>query len=816
MNWRFCAAALLAAPACVVAQAQEAASEAPAVIAVPEPPAAAPAAATEPAQGQIQEVIVTAQKREQSLQDVPISVTAIDGSFMKDTGAADLAKVSVYVPNVRVDSHDIGSPQVFIRGFGTNAFNPSFESSVGLVQDEIYYGRPGYFTESLFDVDRVEVLRGPQGTLFGKNTIAGVYNVSTKNPGPLWEGEAHASYGSDEQQTVEAGVGGMLNDWAGLRVSGLYRHQDGQLYNSYLDRDEEAFYQKAGRIKLRLTPGESLRSDLIVQSSKTSAPFWPYQLYRLDSDTRNYLQSFDARVEDNPYDFRTEFNTAGRIQKGSSTAALNNKWEIGDLAGLHDASGVLILAGSRFHIDQFNELDVSPADIAWLDSHEHHKQLSAEARFSAEADSLFGLGQKVDFVAGGFFYDSRYQLRASINAGADLGSYLLTRDFCELAGVSPTLCGDGNTVSLPGLAILGTLTSPLTRGDNFAFDYTQDTLSLAGFGQMTWYLTEHWAITPGLRLNRERKKVDSSGTRNCTLDSLGVPVCVIATMLSAQNYEASGLSRSEADLSPKFVLQYFGDSGVNLYASYARGFKSGGFNSLSYTGDNLGFEPEKAQTYELGLKSTLLDNTLRFNATLYETKFRNLQVLAFNGVFFDVSNAGAATSRGVEGDLLWMTPWNPLQLMGSFGWLDAKYDHYSGAPAPVRNPQTGALQIGATQDLGGQRIAFAPRATATLTPTLSFSLFELDARVSGDVIYQGDQYTDTDLDPATHVAAYFEYAARLIVSSPQQAWTLTLGGNNLSDKRVLNQVIDATFFPGSYFAQQAAGRQLYAMLSFRF
>jgi len=352
---------------------------------------------------QLQEVIVTAQKREQSLQDVPISVTAIDSQFIRDTGAADLARVSQYVPNVRVDAHDPGSPQVFIRGFGTNAFNPSFESSVGLVQDEIYYGRPGYFTESLFDIDRVEVLRGPQGTLFGKNTIAGVYNVTTKSPGAVFEGDGNVTYGQYNDQRLEGGAGGMLADWLGVRVSGTYRHQDGQLYNSYLHRDEDALTQKAGRVKLRFVPNEAVTSDLIVQSSATAAPFWPYQLYKLDADTRSYLQSFDPGVEDNPTDFRTESDTPGSINKGSLTFALNNRWTIGDLGGLHDAAGVLIVADSHFHIDQLNDLDVSPADIARLDSHERHKQLSAEARFSSTADSLFGLGQQVELVAGGFY-----------------------------------------------------------------------------------------------------------------------------------------------------------------------------------------------------------------------------------------------------------------------------------------------------------------------------------------------------------------------------------------------------------------------------
>lgn len=809
--------ALLLAAATATAAAQQADIEVDSLETIAVAPPAEPAEAlssSEPAQ--LEEIVVTAQKRSQSLQEVPISVTALDGGFIRETGAADLADVALYVPNVRVDADDLGSPQLFIRGFGTNAFNPSFESSVGFVQDDIFYGRPGYFTESMYDVDRVEVLRGPQGTLFGKNTIAGVFNVTTKNPTDTFSSDGRVTYGSFNTQRIDAGAGGMFADWGGARVAGLYRKEDGQLRNTFLNRDEEALEQKAARLKFRLFPFDSVTSDLMFQASDTSAPFWPYQLFKLDDDTRGYLEAFDAGVEDNPTNFRTQSDTAGFINKGSQTLGLRTQWAIGDIGSVHNSNAVLVLAGSRFHINQLNELDVSPADIARLDSHEHHEQLSAELRFAGETDTLFGFGDKVEFVAGGFVYDSRYQLRASINAGADIGSYLLTRDFCQLAGLPPGICGDGSNVSLPGLPIFGDITAPLIGPDNYAFDYLQDTLSIAGFGQATWHITERWAVTPGVRINREQKDVDSRGTPNCRLAVGDNPPCVISTLLMANAYDQRGLQRNEFDVSPKLVLQYFADTGVNLYGSYARGYKSGGFNSLSYTGEDLEFRPETADTFELGAKSEFFDRTLRFNATLYRTKFTDLQVLAFNGVFFDVSNAASATSQGLEGDFLWLTPWQPLQISGSFGLLDATYDDYRDAPAPVRDAN-GNLQIGALQDLSGKRIAFAPRQTASLTPQLSFPLpLGLGGRLAGDVIYQGDQFTDADLDPNTFVPAYTIYNARLTIANDDESLSLTIGGTNLGDKRVLNQVIDATFFPGTYFAQQANGRQLFVAIAAQF
>ncbi|MEK6806189.1 MAG: TonB-dependent receptor [Pseudomonadota bacterium] len=812
--------------------AETPAAEVPAQPPAPEPATiaveAAPAAAVEspspePQARQIQEVTVTAQKTEQSLQEVPISITALGGEFIQDTGASGLADVSLYVPNARIDADDPGSPQVFIRGFGTNSFNPSFESSVGLVQDEIYFGRPGYFTEALFDIDRVEILRGPQGTLFGKNTIAGVFNVISKGVRDSLEADGRIFYGEHNEQRLEGGAGGMFNDWVGARASVLYRKTDGQLFNTLTERDEEQQTQKAARLKLKLGASERISTEITGVTSRTEAPFWPFQLFKLDDDTRTYLESFDSKVEDDPTNFITSYDTVGYIEKGSDTIGAKTEWRVGDLGPFKDLTPVLVLGGSRFHIDQLNELDVSPADIARLDSHERHRQTSAELRFSTQADSLFGLGEGVEVVAGGFYFDSEYSLFARVLAGADIGSYLLTCDFQILAGAA---ADNSECVSAgPGLPQIGPITASLADGDTYQFDYDQSVRSKALFGQFTWNLTERWAITPGVRVNQEQKVVNTKGASHCQTKDAGLPTpCILENILMSMDYDLRDLRRDEMDVSPKFALQYFGDS-INYYASYARGFKSGGFNSISLgracddpddptscrvvTSDDLEYEPETAETYEVGAKGKFLDDSLAVNLTLYQTKFENLQVLAFNGVFFDVSNAGAATSSGLEADFQWLTPYEPLTIIGSLGLLDAKYDRYASAPAPI------SQGVNQKQDLAGQRIAFAPSGTATLTPMLSYDFGLFRAKAAADILYQGDQFTDTDLDPNSFVDSYIKYSARITLSSPDEQLSLTLGGTNLSDQRVLNQVTDATFFPGTYFAQQAPGRQLFATLSFR-
>ena len=781
-------------------------------IPVAEPPATPPP--EEPAQ--LEELVVTAQKVKQPLRRVPLSVTAIGGDFIAETGSADLADVSLYVPNCRVDADDPGSPQVFIRGFGTNAFNPSFEASVALVQDELYFGRPGYFTEAMFDIERVEVLRGPQGTLFGKNSVAGVFNVTSRSVDSDFSLDARLLGGEDGEKRYEGGIGGMITDWFGGRIAGMQREQQGELYNQFLNRSEESLEQTAGRVKAILYPGLGIKSELTAVAADLEAPFWPFQLMKLDADTRDYLDDFDPAIEDDPRNFVTSFNTPGFIEKGSDTVGLKTEWEAGDLGALHAFTPVLVLGTSTYYVDQLNEIDVSPADIADFDNHEDHEQNSAELRFSGAFDSLFGLGTGLEFVVGGYSYESDYTLLVHVNAGDDLGSYLQTNDFAQLAGAP----GGLGTPLVP---------APVpTDNDYYQFDFAQGVESEAFFGQVTWRLTDHWAVTPGLRYNRESKRADSAGLGHCQArDTSGDPStpCFMQELLEANNYDHRDLRKDETDLSPKLALQYFGER-INYYASYARGYKSGGFNSIAFgrvcddpndptacrtiTREELEYEPENARTVEAGAKARTEGGKFALNVTYYQTEFDNLQVLAFNGFLFDVTNAGKAHSKGWEADFQWLTPFEPLRIMGSVGLLDARYDEYPGAPAPI------SQGIGTSQDLAGKRIAFAPERTATLTPTLTLLLGDYIATLAADALYQGGQFTDTDLDPNTWQPAYMKYAARLMVSHAGGWWTASLGGTNLTDERVLNQVVDAPFFPGTFFAQQAGGRQLFGALTLRF
>lgn len=759
------------------------------------------------AQRVIEEIVVTAQKTEESLQDVPISVSALSGDFLQENGIGDLVEVSQFVPNVRVEFTSPSSPQVFIRGFGTNTFNPSFEPAVGLVQDEIFFGRGTYFTQSMYDLARVEVLRGPQGTLFGKNTIAGVFSASTRDAPQALGGEGNLLYKHEQfaDQRLEAGIGYRSSDSFGMRISALGWTRNGRINNTKLNRKEDNKRQDALRLKMQWEPLDQASLQLIAQNSATEVNFWPRQLMSLDQDTYDYLVNFDERLEDDPLNFQTSFNTAGELYQGSDTVSLKGDYGFGSALGLSALSSTLIIGLSWLDVMQYQDLDVSPADLLILDEVDDYRQTSLEWRFNGDAPSLFGLAKGARFIAGAYYFQSDFHIIADVIGGQDLASYAQTKDAQQM------LSGQSNPPGNPLGGLLGGVIPPIldfvSETDYYRFDYFQDTSAYALFGQLTWDITERWVLAPGIRLNREEKLSTPTGTEVCT--NKGVTPCITATIMGANDYAPGTITRVEENVSPKLSLTYYLSDDISVYGSWTRGFKSGGVNAISFTGEELEFEPERAQSFELGVRTRLFENTMKFNATLYRMDFDDLQVLAFNGLFFDVTNAAAAYSEGLETDLQWLTPYTPLSINASAGYLRARYKRYDAAPAPI------ADGIGALQDLSGRTLAFAPELSATISPTLEYTIAAFPLKIAANIHFRDEHYTDSDLDPATRIPATTTYSAHIALSSSDERCNVLIGGKNLTDERTLNQVIDTAMFPGTYNPSQNPGRLVYGSVGCR-
>ncbi|MBB3047220.1 outer membrane receptor protein involved in Fe transport [Litorivivens lipolytica] len=740
----------------------------------------------------LEEVIVTAQKTAQSLQDVPISVSAVTGDTLRQANISTLAELAVQLPNVNFASEGQQNNQVYIRGFGTNPFNPSFESSVGLVRDEVFYGRSAYFSEVPFDIERIEVLRGPQGTLFGKNTVAGVFNLTSR--GVTEEPQLYLEMGSSEHggRKAELATGAMLGDSAGVRLAAVHNSTDGELYNTALDRNEENPDYNAQRVKFLWLPHDAVEVELLAQRSDTEMNHWPQQLWQLDDDSRNYLEQFDAQVEDDPYNGTSSMNTPGFLQRDTSTIALKTEVDFGAALGLEQLDMTVVAARSELTLDVVADLDASPADIATMFAFDEHLQHTLEWRFSGSNDGLFGLGSSLDFVGGLFYYSADYGFDGGFKQGEDTTDYVLTEDAAELAG--------DFAVAIPALYAL-TLTQDNQR---FDLDFTRDTRSLGLFGQFTWFVTDTFLVTPGLRVNRETKRADVRGTLGCDRAIPESP-CTFGLVLGAQTYALTDQERSVTDISPKLSLMYAPSDELNVYLTASQGFKSGGYNALSFTGEQLTFDDELARSVEIGSKGRFFDRSLSVNLALFHTEFDDLQVLAYNGVFFDVRNAATATSRGLEVDWQWLTPWQPLSINGALGILDSTYDSYPGAPAPY------AAGRDSEQDLAGGEVAYSPEHSLTVSPMLQIPLGNRHGlQAVLDVVHTGDKYTDTDLDPNSLVKANTKLNLRVSIGHISQLWSFTVGIKNLTDEKTLNIVTDAPFFPGSYYAHQSPGRAVYS------
>ncbi|MEX1666369.1 TonB-dependent receptor [Zhongshania arctica] len=746
----------------------------------------------------IEEVIVTSQKTSQNLQDVPISVSAITGDALRDANISTLSELAVQLPNVNFASEGQRNEQVYIRGFGTNPFNPSFESSVGLVQDEVFYGRAPYFSELPFDVERIEVLRGPQGTLFGKNTVAGVFSLTSR--GISEEPQLYMEAGISEHggTKFEIGAGGMVSDRVGVRVSALNARHDGQIYNYFIDRDEQAFEYSAARLKMLFLLSDNAELELTALTGATDSNFWPNQLYILQDDTREYLQDFDPNIEGDGFDYSMSANTPGTADKDTNTFAAKLSIDLTEAVGAEQLDMTVVLASTDMQVTTLADLDGSPADIATMFIDDDYQQYTLEWRFSGRTAAPFGLGEGVDFVTGIYLFKSDYVFHGGFKQGEDTTDFILSGDAAQLAG--------DLALALPALYAL-TLTQRDQRYD-LNFDRTSESASL--FGQFTWHLTDTFSVTPGLRMNRETKQADVAGTLSC--ESVvpvvgGLAPCTFGLVLGANTYDLSDQERSVDDFSPKLSLMYAPNDEINFYSTMSVGFKSGGYNALSFSGEQLTYDDETARTIEFGSKGRFFDRSLSLNVAVFYTEFEDLQVLAFNGVFFDVRNAATAASKGLELDWQWLSPWEAFSLSGALGLLDSYYTSYPGAPSPVTDGQ------GAEQDLAGREVAYSPESSLTVSPKLEIPLGDnLGIQTVLDIVHNGDKYTDTDLDENTKVPANTKLNLRISLGHISRSWAVTVGMKNLTDERTLNAVTDAPFFPGTYFTQQAPGREYFASL----
>lgn len=729
------------------------------------------AAAQETESTRLDEVVVTAQRRVESVREVPLSMSVFDDEFLRDAGIADLRDLAKFIPNVSINPE---FKTAKMRGVGTKA-GALTEPAVALVYDGIYYGRDSYLFLGMLDTERVEVMRGPQGLIVGKNASAGALAFHSHEPEFEPMIAATSQLGSFNDRKLNIALGGpLLDDRIAYRVAAAAQKSDGAFYNT--TRDEPA-----GGVDNLIARGSVLvpfasGSDLLVMVGhadnlkRLEGP----QFSILTQQAREYHSSFDPEVEANADDRLSLDFPALRKHTGQwATARYERDFQdftftsIGGWADSHDA----------YSLDG----DGGPGNALPLFGFENYRQFSEELRLVSTPGTL-------EYTAGLYGFHSAVAgfQRTIIGAYSEDGSFAdQLPDGIGIADVSD---------STSGVIIDGTFDQQTTTG--------------AAFGQAKYRLSRALALTAGLRYTYERKSIQL--IRENKPDGAEP---TYAAALGAEEFTAQGSLR-ESDLSWSASAGYQLTHALNLYLTRSRGFRSGGYNSAALRPEQVEFRPETSDTWETGVKSRLWGGNLATNVGLFLTDFRDMQVLTRNsGTLsgFVASNAAASQTYGVEADAR-VAPIDRLELFATLAYLHAVYSAYPNGPCPQDAGRD------AVCDLSGRPLSDAPEWKGSLTASYAVPLpwQRLEIGLRGDAIYSGFEYFTVDLDPLDTKDAHWEYNASVGIGPAYGNWSFDVQVLNLTDEIIRRSSNDVPLFNGSHAISIAPSRQVLGRLSLSF
>lgn len=643
---------------------------------------------------QVEELVVTAQKRAQDIQDVPISMTALTSQFIEDSGLTNILDMSQYTPNVQINAvTDSRSTAIRIRGIGSDGNNAGIDPSVGVFIDGVYQGRNGASSITDFiDIERIEVLRGPQGTLYGKNTAAGAINVVSKKPViDVWEGLIEGQIGNFQNRQIRGTINiPVVEEFLAVRLSGYYvsRGAFDELLTGGTTNDAN---REGVRLRSLFDLGPDVEflfwGDYNSQSAKCCvADILSYEgfpnldvvfsedfaagipgIASLEASTGRPLPS----VVD-PFDRRLDANEPAR-----------NDVEVWGLAGelnvdFWDDYVLTWLNGyRRFTSSSVLDGDFSNYDAVLQITDETFEQFSSELRVTSP------YGEDLEYVAGLFFYYSKDDTVGQTGIGPE---YFIT---------SPSV----------GQLFLD-LGEPDENGRIFNVDTnTHKTWSYAFFGQGTYHWNDEWDFTVGVRGTYEKKsRVGSqiSGFKAADAGPFG------PDRFADEEFDVFNVS-------PMGAVQYYPTDDVMFFAKIARGFKSGGFNQLRTLGGlNTRFDDEKATDVEAGVRTSWFDRMLTFNATYFYTWYDDFQSQVFDGNSFTVTNAGNLISTGFETETFFVP--HPMLVTGlSTGYNYARYTEFDNSPCTAAQAFQERVDAGnlaaptnCTQDLTDKPLDNAP------------------------------------------------------------------------------------------------------------
>ncbi|MFK7977208.1 MAG: TonB-dependent receptor [Halioglobus sp.] len=690
---------------------------------------------TNSASAALEEVIVTASKRSESLQDVAMSVNAFTAADIEEAGISDAEDVAVLTPSLSIVANvSPFTAAIIIRGIGTSQSDIALEPSVGLFVDDVYLERSGLGMSDLTDIERIEILRGPQGSLYGKNTNAGAINIVTKKPNfEAFEGYAQAELGNYALQKFTVAASGPVTEQVAYRLSASSNKRDGYLENNAgEDMNGADDWNVIG--KLQWHPSDDL--SLLLNASHIDrdvnccgADVVQTQLINDQLVARGF-----APDANDPFDYKISANVPSTFENESDTASLvvdyQRSW----------GSIKSITAWNDYTTNRAQDVDRTPLDVFFqTNAINDGESVSQELRFTSDT------GDSIDYQIGVFYYQSK-------TIGGDGGPFTVvgeefvdvSSDVEELQALLPP------GIPLPFVAV---------AGDSISADVTLETENLAIFGQSTWHISDEWRLTGGLRWTDEKKDADILVSVNSSAISAALTGESLLTRVTTPIDQA--FSRSTDDVNWLLNTSYDLAQDVMVFASVATGSKSGGFNTVNGVALEREFDDESTISYELGVKSMLLDDRLRLNAALFYSEIDDFQFQEQleTGIGTRVTNRAEIETSGLDLEFQ-ANPIPNLTLHGGLLYMH-DYDITAGPEA-------------------GQQLKFTAEISGNVGATLFFPIADGGIYLRTDYSFMSDHITNTNAD----VRAQDEQDRNLLnarIGFRNDQWHVALWGKNLTE-----------------------------------
>jgi iron complex outermembrane recepter protein len=746
----------------------------------------------------LEEITVTAQRRTERLQDVPISATVVSGAQLEQLNVRSLADLAGRQPNFQI-AEGAGADQIFIRGTGSGA-NSGFEQSVATFVDDLYRSRSRDVRVALFDVDRIEVLKGPQTTYFGANAIAGALNITTRKPTADFESNADALYSpTDGEYNIEGGVSGPVTSTLNLRVAGRGSGMSGYIDNQKLGGTGPDNKDGQARIAANWRPLEALTVDARFDYARTR-DHQTFDAQALDCPTRSGVNGTNCALALANYG---QDNTHLTYNSEASESFSRLDLYEGGVTGRLDLGGLSVVSTSGYLKQTFDGLNdlipvAGPSPIGTLaigagSVREEFGQFSQELRLESAGDS------PLQYMAGAYF--ERYVS----DTGAVLASY----------SSSPSLG------SLPFMQAVGYNATTRVAYDRFD---NQSSNTISGFGSLHYALTSQLSVNAGLRYSDVVKHGnlyvlygtagDVPSIESFVAGNAAQQAAILRIFHNNANYARPRVSDNGS--MPSANLEYHLTPDAMAYLSYTRGFKAGGFSGSS---NNI-FNPEKVDAYEGGVKSTAFGGRLQTNLAVFLSNYDDLQetqYVVLPGQLTSssvVTNAAKSRAKGVEfGTRVLVT--RGFTLSADAAYLDSRFLSY--ANAPCYSGQTVAQGCTASsQDLSDRTLPYASKWSGTLGAEYATPfIYGMNLRMGTDINFKSQYYILGTLEPASRQAGFAKLDARIALATDDEHWEFSVIGRNLLDKTTYAFFDDTPLNVGTHTAIPDRPRSVALSVSYR-